>query len=260
MRGLLLFDIDGVIRDVAGSYRLSIQKTVDHFSGWFPTVEKIDNLKAEGCWNNDWDASAELLRRNKESEGLPFALPKRQQLIDVFTEFYFGGNPEAKSGTWNGLIKNEPLLVSKTFFEQLSQENFAWGFVSGAERASAKYVLETRLGLDNPPLIAMGEAKDKPDPQGLICLARKIMKEPLGSDCPPIAYIGDTVADIVTINNARKILPKQRFISLGIAPPHLQVSDKQQARKAYEHQLKEAGANEILSCTLEALNYALNWK
>ena len=37
--GLILFDIDGVIRDVTNSYRLAIQETVNFFSGWRPSIE-----------------------------------------------------------------------------------------------------------------------------------------------------------------------------------------------------------------------------
>mgnify|MGYP001479858217 CR=1 FL=1 len=46
---ILLFDIDGVIRDVAGSYRRALQETVAHYSGWRPDASDIDRLKAEGA-------------------------------------------------------------------------------------------------------------------------------------------------------------------------------------------------------------------
>ena len=68
---ILLFDIDGVIRDVAGSYRRALQETVAHYSGWRPDASDIDRLKAEGSWNTDWDASLELLRRRVLGEPVP---------------------------------------------------------------------------------------------------------------------------------------------------------------------------------------------
>ena len=46
-----------------GQYRRALQETVAHYSGWKPSAADIDGLKAEGSWNNDWDASLELLRR-----------------------------------------------------------------------------------------------------------------------------------------------------------------------------------------------------
>ena len=62
--GLILFDIDGVIRSVENSYRLSLKKTVYKFSGWEPSYIDIDNAKNEGIWNNDWDLSLELIKRH----------------------------------------------------------------------------------------------------------------------------------------------------------------------------------------------------
>ena len=62
--GLVLFDIDGVIRDVSNSYRMAIQETVSFFCGWKPSIEDIDSIKSEGCWNNDWDS---LQNRNSQN-------------------------------------------------------------------------------------------------------------------------------------------------------------------------------------------------
>ena len=83
-RGFLLFDIDGVIRDVTRSYRLAIQHTVNYFCNWKPELENIDNLKAEGIWNNDWEASYELIKRYVKKEERSIVLPKRYKLIKIF--------------------------------------------------------------------------------------------------------------------------------------------------------------------------------
>ena len=61
--GLILFDIDGVIRSVENSYRLALKKTVYKFSRWEPSYIDIDCAKNEGIWNNDWDLSLELIKR-----------------------------------------------------------------------------------------------------------------------------------------------------------------------------------------------------
>ena len=55
-RAVVLFDIDGVIRDVSASYRRAIVETVHHFHGQRPEPAAIDGLKSEGSWNNDWQA------------------------------------------------------------------------------------------------------------------------------------------------------------------------------------------------------------
>jgi HAD superfamily phosphatase len=288
-RAVLLFDIDGVIRDVAASYRRAIVETVHQFSGWRPEPAQIDVLKSEGCWNNDWEASLELLRRHRLAVGLPqgepsaldpFAgnpssgeaiawgstgaspgqpgsdtrkpadLPNFDTVVSAFCEHYFGGDPEGDPALWRGFIGQEPLLVGPQFFADLSAAGILWGFVSGAEPPSVRYVLQRRLGLENPPFIAMGDAPDKPDPTGLLRLASELLAAKgisLGPDAPPVVYLGDTVADVQTVQRARHRVPEQRFLSLAVSPPHLHEPEQQPRRHAYEQKLLAAGADRILS-------------
>ena len=255
--GLILFDIDGVIRSVENSYRLSLKKTVHKFSGWEPSYIDIDNAKNEGIWNNDWDLSLELIKRFFKKNKFNLEIPSRQEIIKCFEEFYFGGDPNGDSKYWSGFITNEELLVDKKFFDLLESVGIIWGFVSGAESASAKFVLEKRLGLKSPPLISMGDAPDKPDPKGFIKLAEKILGDKLGASNIPIAYVGDTIADINTVINARKEIPHQKFISIGISPPHLHLKSRLKERYSYEENLKNAGADLILNSINELENINL---
>jgi HAD superfamily phosphatase len=239
-----------VIRDVGGSYRRAIVETVHHYSGTRPSPESIDALKAEGCWNNDWEASRELLRRSGHDP-----LPDFEALVEVFNGFYFGGDPEGDPSHWQGFIGSEPLLVDAAFFADLRRAGVLWGFVSGAEPPSARFVLETRLGLQQVPLIAMGDAPDKPDPTGFLRLAAELGQRQL-----PVAYLGDTVADVLTVQRARQQEPQQRFISLAVAPPHLHKPEHQERRRAYEAQLLHAGADRVIpstSAVLEVLEQTL---
>ena len=87
--GLILFDIDGVIRSVENSYRLSLRKTVYKFSGWEPSYIDIDNAKNEGIWNNDWDLSLELIKRHIKSKNLNLQIPHREDIVNSFKVFYF---------------------------------------------------------------------------------------------------------------------------------------------------------------------------
>ena len=252
--GVILFDIDGVIRSVENSYRLSLKKTVYQFCGWEPSYQDIDNAKNEGIWNNDWDLSLELIKRNLKNKNSRLIVPERKDIIDCFEEFYFGKSPNKDTEDWSGFIKNEELLVEKEFFTLLSANRISWGFVSGAESASAKFVLEKRLRLESPPLIAMGDAPDKPDPKGFLDLASNLCKDNLGYKNIPIAYVGDTIADINTVKNAKKIIPSQIFISIGVAPPHLHLESRIKERNLYEAKLKEAGADLILNTVNDLKN------
>jgi len=256
--GLILFDIDGVIRSVENSYRLSLKKTVYKFTGWEPSYKDIDDAKNEGIWNNDWDLSLELVKRFTKKKNLNLDIPSREEIVKCFEEFYFGGDPNKDSKYWSGFITNEELLVDKKFFDFLKSNRIIWGFVSGAESASAKFVLEKRLGLKSPPLISMGDAPDKPNPEGFIDLSTKLLKEKLGASNIPIAYVGDTIADINTVLNARKKIPSQKFISIGIAPPHLHLKSRLKERNSYEKNLKNAGADLILNSINDIKNIYLD--
>jgi len=48
---------------------------VHHYCGWEPGHETVDALKGEGRWNNDWDASLELLRRHALTDAPTGLLP-----------------------------------------------------------------------------------------------------------------------------------------------------------------------------------------
>jgi len=257
--GLILFDIDGVIRNVEHSYRLSLKKTVYKFSGWEPSYMDIDNAKNEGIWNNDWDLSLEFIKRIKKKGNLNIEIPTREEIVKCFEKFYFGADPNKDSKFWSGFIRNEELLVDKKFFDLLKNNGIIWGFVSGAESASAKFVLEKRLGLKSPPLISMGDAPDKPNPKGFISLSKKLLGDKLGSSNIPIGYVGDTIADVNTVVNAKKEIPSQKFISIGIAPPHLHSKSRLNERHSYEKNLKDAGADLILNSIydLKSINLAL---
>jgi len=245
-KGLILFDIDGVIRDVSKSYRLAVKKTVYSFCGWEPSSFDIDNLKNEGIWNNDWDLSLELIKRFNKKKNLSIIPPIREEIIQIFEKLYFGCSPNEDFSKWSGFIQNEEILVDVELFKTLTNNKILWGFVSGAELPSAKFILENRLNLKKPPLIAMGDAPDKPNPEGFIYLAQRLLAHKLGAKSPPIAYVGDTIADINTVKNARQLIPEQVFISIGIAPPHLHSANYEKERILYECNLEMSGADLVI--------------
>jgi HAD superfamily phosphatase len=227
----LILDIDGVIRDVAGSYLRALADTVEHFTGFRPSALDIDNLKAEGRWNNDWEASQELIRRYFQQYGnfqQTQILPTLDQVIAFFQSRYRG-----TSIPWNGYITQEPLLVDQEFFHELSTAQINWGFFSGATRASAEYVLH-RLGIKPKVLIAMEDAPGKPDPKGLF-LAIAQFSKPITT----VIYAGDTVADMLTVLQARQQDPSRHYLAVGIIPPHVE----QSRRSAYCQTLIHNGAD-----------------
>lgn len=238
---IVVFDIDGVVRDVAGSYRRAISDTVEHFTQgqYRPTPKAIDDLKSEGCWNNDWEASQEFITRFSKVQRNPETLPNFQAIVDFFQLQYRGEN-------FSGYIQNEPLLMGQAYLAELTQGGVVWGFFSGATRGSAGYVLEQRLGLKNPVLVAMEDAPGKPDPEGLFqAIASLSERYHLTVDLTvalnyPIVYVGDTVADMQTVARAKHLYPMQQWVGVGVIPPHVE------GRLAYTQMLKGAGAIAVL--------------
>ena len=241
LTAIIIFDIDGVIRDVSNSYRKAIADTVEHFTdgAWRPTMEDLDNLKSEGIWNNDWSASQELVYRYFEAQDRT-----REEIdlnydciVEFFQERYRGKHPEL----FDGYITSEPLLVSSNYFQQLDDNQIGWGFFSGATRGSAEYILRQRLQLSDPVLVAMEDAPSKPDPTGMFDAITQIDT----SNNVPAFYLGDTVADMYTVAKAKEQKPQRNWIAIGILPPHVQVSETRKAD--YAQKLMAAGAEVVLS-------------
>ncbi len=259
MSAIVVFDIDGVIRDVGGSYRLALADTVEHFTagGYRPTAVEIDELKGEGIWNNDWEASQEFIYRYFEQRGQNRAASNLdyEVIVAYFQTKYRGIDPV----NWNGYICNEPLLATPEYFDSLTSANIPWGFFSGATTGSASYVLEKRLGLTAPILVAMEDAPGKPNPQGLFMAVNRLITGSNNISAElPIIYVGDTVADMYTVIKAKSMkidspsaeadaartetLRERQIFGVGIIPPHVE-SDR---LSNYTASLIQAGANIVL--------------
>jgi HAD superfamily phosphatase len=245
---IVVFDIDGVIRDVGGSYRRALADTVEQFAGYRPSPRDIDGLKAEGRWNNDWEASQELIDRHFEGQTKP-ALTY-ETIVEFFQKRYRGDNPESTNyQEWNGYICQEPLLVDRNYFEALTVAQMPWGFFSGATNASAQFVLEGRLGFVSPVLVAMDDAPGKPDPLGLFKAIAQLEGLHPTAQQTPVVYVGDTVADMQTVVRARLERPDRTWLAVGVLPPHV-LADAE-VIGAYRQGLLDAGAAIVIDRTLE---------
>ena len=250
-RAIVIFDIDGVVRDVGGSYRRALADTVEKYTGgaYRPTMADIDALKGEGVWNNDWQGSQELVYRYFESQGKERGRVELnyEELVEFFQSRYRGTNPNS----WDGYINSEPLLMQSTYLQQLTDANIGWGFFSGATKGSAEYVLQQRLGLNNPILVAMEDAPGKPDPTGLFdTIAQVESKNPTLAN-QPVIYVGDTVADMYTVVKAQAMKPERRWLGVGILPPH--IHDGGELLETYSAKLTQAGAVRVFP-NVEYLN------
>ena len=246
-KSIFVFDIDGVIRDVSGSYRRALADTVEYFvkklanAAYRPTSEEIDELKAEGSWNNDWEASQELIKRYFHELGKESQV-SYEAIVEYFQRRYRGSNSD-----WSdGYIASEPLIATREYFQELSAAGIGWGFFSGATRASASYVLQ-RLAIDQPVLIAMEDAAGKPDPTGLLLAVKQIELKQSKKSTKVVVYVGDTVADMLTVVKARAYDPNYEYVAVGVIPPHV----TEDLRDRYTDLLKKSGADLVLGSVLE---------
>jgi histidinol-phosphate aminotransferase len=146
----LLFDMDGVLANVSGSYRQAILDTAASF-GVTLTHDDVSRAKAEGNANNDWVLTERLL----EAHGVaaPFDEVKAR-----FEARYHGEDGEP------GLSARETMLCTKDLLARLA-ERLPLGIVTGRPRRDATEFLE-RHGIAHHfrSVVCMEDAPLKPDP------------------------------------------------------------------------------------------------
>jgi HAD superfamily phosphatase len=189
MKPLLVFDMDGVLVDVTESYRETIARTVEHFTGVAVTRAQIQDLKNQGGWNDDWKLSHHMVA--SAGMDVPFGHVK-----DYFQSIFLGDAPAVSVAPAilspvgsSGLILREQWVAHPGMLENLNQ-NFRFAVFTGRPRPEAELTLQRFAGgLVFHPLIAMGDVTHpKPAPDGLL----QILEQNPGSK---VFYIGDTVDD-----------------------------------------------------------------
>jgi HAD superfamily phosphatase len=179
----LVFDMDGVLIDVTESYRETIAQTVEYFTGAAVPRERIQELKNQGGWNDDWKLSHHMV--TQADVDVPFDDVKAH-----FQKLFLGG-----------LIERERWVAKPGTLERLG-EQFQLAIFTGRPREEALLSLNRfapQLAFD--PIIAMEDVvAHKPDPEGLLRIENRAF------------YVGDTVDDARAARAA-----KAPFI--GIAAP-----------------------------------------
>src|SRR5215469_17076270 len=154
---LLVFDMDGVLVDVTESYRETIARTVERFTGSRPTNERIQELKNAGGWNDDWKLSHHLVRE----AGVDAAF---EDVVSCFQGLFLGNG----SGE-DGLIVRERWVAKPGALEKLN-EQFRFAIFTGRPKVEAEMTLRRfGPGLVFDPVIGMDEVTHhKPSPEGLL--------------------------------------------------------------------------------------------
>ena len=186
----VLFDMDGVIADVRESYRRAVIDTADAFSVTV-THEDINEMKAAGDANDDWELTHELI----EDAGINIDFETVKQ---AFEDRYNG------CGDFEPLYRHERPLVGDGF-ATLAQK-IPLGIVTGRPHRDAHRFLEDHaLSTYFDVVVCKEDAPHKPNPTPV-----EMALEQLG--CERGWLLGDTPDDIVAARRAG-VLP------LGVVPP-----------------------------------------
>jgi len=191
-RPILVFDMDGVLVDVTESYRETIARTVEHFTGVKITRAKIHEYKNAGGWNDDWRLSHHIIAE--------LGVQTAFQEVAAYFQGIFLGNGE------DGLMRREQWIARPGLLERL-EARFRLAVFTGRPKHEAEMTLERfapHVRFD--PIMGMHEVRDhKPAPEGLIQIGEQNQDSRL-------YYIGDTPDDARCARAAGA-----RFI--GIAAP-----------------------------------------
>jgi HAD superfamily phosphatase len=172
---ILIFDMDGVLVDVTASYRETIARTVEHFTGAAITGERIQEYKNEGGWNDDWKLSHHIV--TSAGMDVPF-----EEVKAYFQKLFLG------NGT-DGLMQREQWVARPGVLEKLNQR-YQFALFTGRPQPEARMTLNRFAPeLEFAPIVGMYEVENhKPAPDGLLQIR----------DANPdrkLFYVGDTVDD-----------------------------------------------------------------
>jgi HAD superfamily phosphatase len=173
---LIVFDMDGVLVDVTASYRETIVRTVEHFTGASITRAQIQDYKNLGGFNDDWKLSHQVITERGFSVDF-------ETVVGYFQDLFHG------DGAREGLILREQWIARDGLLERLAaRSDFA--LFTGRMRWEAEFTLRRFTpSLRFSPIVGMEDVTErKPSPEGLLrAVALAFGRE--------TCYVGDTVDD-----------------------------------------------------------------
>jgi HAD superfamily phosphatase len=168
---VLVFDMDGVLVDVTDSYRETIVRTVEHFTGQTISRETIQDYKNQGGWNNDWALSEKIC--HDLGVDIPYS-----KIVDYFNWLFLE----------QGLIHRERWLPQNGLLDRLG-EKFELAIFTGRTTEEAEITLNREGLRDRFLLVTANDVEhEKPAPDGLLKIAGMRPSKKL-------LYVGDTVDD-----------------------------------------------------------------
>ena len=257
----VVFDIDGVLVDVADSYRRAIVESVDRTYGETISRDDVQQFKDAGGFNNDWEltyAAALYVLTARERDisldaftddiearggGLDAAEAVVESLLEDPAAVFDRWNPDELRETFQalylgadlfrdleggdppfeapGYIHDEPVLLRPETLDALGDREL--GVVTGRPSAEADIALDrVALTVDDDHRFTMDDWDDgKPHPAALMTVAERL-------GATSVVFVGDTLDDVKTALNADAADQERVYYGVGVLSGGLSGDDGRQ--------------------------------
>lgn len=179
---ILIFDVDGVLVDVSGTYWRSALETVRYLTGKRVTYAELHKWKSKPGFNDDWSMVAAWVT----ALGKPLSYEEARA---AFEKFYWGSDGKP------GNVHNEKILVSPLQIEKWAGR-FELNLFTGRTRQELTYTFghwpATKFFRT---IVTMDDAPKKPRPDGLKLILR-------GRNPASALYLGDNIDDALAAREA----------------------------------------------------------
>jgi HAD superfamily phosphatase len=174
-RPLVVFDVDGVLVDASDSYRETIVRTVERFTGRRVSRALVQEYKNSGGYNNDWKLSRKIV--SDLGVEVPF-----DEVVRYFDHIFFEDGD-------NSLILRERWIAAPGLFERLESRCDLAIYTGRMRHEIDSTLARLARGVRFDPVLCHEDVvKSKPDPEGLLKIAAALPGRKLW-------YVGDTVDD-----------------------------------------------------------------
>ncbi len=172
---ILIFDVDGVLVDVHGSFHRTIIDTVRYFTGRRVTYAQIHEWKNRPGYNDDWKLTTDWIR----SLGREVTY---EEVFDRYNRIFWGENGE-------GNVRRERWLVSTRDVARWAGR-YELAIFTGRSRQELSHTFDAWPGREHFRRIVTAEDVKcgKPDPEGLLQVLE-------GRDPDAALYLGDNIDD-----------------------------------------------------------------
>ena len=191
---VIIFDVDGVLVDVRGSFHRTVIETVRSFTGKRVTRAELHRWKSQSGFNDDWKLSTAWVH------SLGGTAPY-EEVKGKFVQLYWGENGK-------GNVLREKWLLPHPALRRLAKRS-ELALFTGRIRKETDYTLD-RLKVREffTRIVTVEDVKQaKPNPEGLLTILQ-------GRDPARSLYLGDNIDDALAAQAARLpfagVLPQAR--------------------------------------------------